>query len=122
MPITRQHIPNRPCCPFCGRPMTANGFGPINKLTGKPGRKRWRCLRDGTTMQTEIVETMVEPMKPDEIKAIRTAYGENWEQFAARIGCGSVSVRNWEAGRSKPIHSFLKRLRALAQQKGLEVV
>jgi len=37
-------------------------------------------------------------MDKEQIKAIREAYGETQEQFAARIGVHARTVKRWESG------------------------
>jgi putative transcriptional regulator len=63
----------------------------------------------------------VEPLRPEEIKRIRTASHVSQAVFAALLNTSVSTVQKWEIGQKRPTGTALKLLR-LVQKKGLEVV
>lgn len=63
----------------------------------------------------------VEPLRPEEIRRIRTASRVSQAVFAALLNTSVSTVQKWEIGQKRPTGTALKLLR-LVQKKGLEVV
>jgi len=52
-------------------------------------------------------------MTPQEIKSLRHALGRSQAELAKIIGASEPSVARWETGKSRPIPSYLEKLRKL---------
>jgi putative transcriptional regulator len=63
----------------------------------------------------------VEPLRPEEIKRIRTASRVSQAVFAALLNTSVSTVQKWEIGQKRPTGTALKLLH-LVQKKGLEIV
>lgn len=56
----------------------------------------------------------------DEIRSLRETLGESQQQFAARLGCSTRTVSNWENGHppTGAVALLLIKLREEQRQKG----
>ena len=52
----------------------------------------------------------------DAIKAVQVGSGMSQTEFAAKIGVSSMSLWRWTQGKSKPHHSFLKKIKAMEKK------
>lgn len=52
-------------------------------------------------------------MKPDDIRALRRAFGENTTTFGARFARSGRAVEDWEQGRRAPDALVVRALEAL---------
>ena len=57
-------------------------------------------------------------MTPEEIKAIRAAYGVSQEEFARLLGTTTPTVNRWERGHVKPSRLYVKELKELKANCG----
>lgn len=51
----------------------------------------------------------------DEVKSFRTTAGLSRGKLAVMLGVSSTSIQNWETGRSVPVETFQRKLRALIE-------
>ncbi len=61
------------------------------------------------------------PLKPEDIRRIRSANHVSQAVFAAFLGIGKTTVQQWEQGQKKPSSTAL-RLLNLVDRKGLAVL
>lgn len=63
----------------------------------------------------------VEPLEPEEIRAIRESSRVSQAVFARLLNTSVSTVQKWEVGQKRPAGTALKLLR-LVQQRGLDAV
>lgn len=63
----------------------------------------------------------IEPLDPQQIKAIREAARVSQAVFAAILNTSLSTVQKWEAGQKRPAGTVLKLLH-LIQERGIEAV
>lgn len=80
-------------------------------------------LIDKKTMREFDVNclTKIEPLSPDEIKAIRGKEDVSQTVFAHYLNVSPGTVRQWESGEKRPAGASLKLL-LIVKNKGLEAI
>ncbi len=80
-------------------------------------------LMDKKTMREfdELCLTPIQPLSPDEIRALRLREGASQAVFARYLNVTTGLVSQWERGERNPQGASLKLLSLIAQ-KGLETV
>ena len=69
----------------------------------------------------ELCLTPIEPLAPEEIRALRLREGASQAVFARYLNVTTGIVSQWERGEKRPRGASLKLL-SLVEKKGLEVV
>ena len=80
-------------------------------------------LMDKRTLRKfdELCLTLVRPMQPGEIRALRERERVSQAVFALHLNVSTGLVSQWERGKKHPAGASLKLL-TLVQQKGLEAI
>jgi putative transcriptional regulator len=80
-------------------------------------------VMDKQTMRefNELCLTPVQPLTPDEIRALRLREGASQAVFARYLNVTTGLISQWERGEKRPQGSSLKLL-SLVSQKGLSTV
>lgn len=60
--------------------------------------------------------------KPEKVKELRNRFGETQEAFAARLGVGVGTLRDWEQGARRPKGSAAKLLELLWTQSNSQPI